>query len=65
MRNPITFVWQKIKALVARLPWPGPMRRHPVGSTVILLSMALIALMAFAITRPPQPQYLTHTLKPH
>ena len=63
MRNPITYLWQKFKALIARLPWPGHMRRHPVWSTVIILVGALIGLMAFAITRPKQPEYVTDTVK--
>ena len=63
MRNPFPIIWRYIRSLIARLPWPGVIRRHPVWSGLILGTSTLIALAAFALTRPKAPEYVTDTAK--
>src|SRR3990167_7271761 len=63
MRNPFPIIWRYIRSLIARLPWPGVIRRHPVLSGLILGTSTLIALAAFALTRPKAPEYVTDTAK--
>ncbi|TSC59064.1 MAG: RND family efflux transporter MFP subunit [Candidatus Peregrinibacteria bacterium Greene0416_62] len=63
MRHPFPIIWRYIRSLIARLPWPSIMRRHPVWSGIILILTALIGLAAFALTRPKTPEYVTDTVK--
>lgn len=51
------FLSRIVTPITSRLP--GPVRRHPVWSTIIAVFTLLIALIVFAVTRPVQPEYVT------